>query len=124
MGGNDVQHCKVDCIMQEWTWYINLSFRKVESGGMIRIGFEPSSGSWSYVARQCMTVDNSKATMNLGRIHSSKRSVNSLEKGVILHEFGHALGLLHEHQSPSRAVALTFNEPGKCEYKDGARKLI
>jgi Astacin (Peptidase family M12A) len=34
-------------------------------------------------------------------------------RGVILHEFGHTLGLLHEHQSPVRGKKITLKEKRK-----------
>ncbi|KAK7685783.1 hypothetical protein QCA50_011129 [Cerrena zonata] len=116
MGGRSSQHYKVDFIAQEWTWYTNIRFRKIKSDGMIRISFDPSSGSWSYVGRQCEKVDGNDATMNLGSINPTTMAPSLNEKGVILHEFGHALGLLHEHQSPSRSGVLTLNEMATKQY--------
>jgi hypothetical protein len=40
-------------------------------------------------------VDKTKATMNLGWI-TDYEGISDDERGVILHEFGHCLGLLHE----------------------------
>lgn len=54
----------------------------------IRVGFDPNDGAWSYLGTDC----NGKwKTMNLGFI----------DQGTVLHEFGHALGLIHEHQNPA-----------------------
>jgi len=55
----------------------------------IRIGFDSNDDAWS-----CIGTDSSNKwkTMNLGFI----------DRGTVLHEFGHALGLIHEHQSPAR----------------------
>jgi hypothetical protein len=47
--------------------------------------------------------------MNFGWIGDND-VISDSEKGVILHEFGHALGLVHEHQSPAREGKLTFVE--------------
>jgi hypothetical protein len=39
--------------------------------------------------------------MNLGWVDGHSSRLTREERAVILHEFGHALGLLHEHQSPA-----------------------
>jgi hypothetical protein len=38
-------------------------------------------------------------------------------RAVTLHEFGHALGLIHEHQSP--AAAIPWNKPAVYDYYAG-----
>jgi hypothetical protein len=55
----------------------------------IRISFE-DSGSWSLVGTDCLN-EKKEPTMNFGWIDVS----------TICHEFGHALGMIHEHQSPN-----------------------
>lgn len=56
----------------------------------IRIKFdEASSGSWSIIGATARTEASDMWTMNLGWICA----------GTILHEFGHALGMAHEHQN-------------------------
>lgn len=51
--------------------------------------------------------------MNLGWVeNTTTTAMGGYEKGTILHEFGHALGLLHELQSPARTNVLTLNEEG------------
>lgn len=37
-------------------------------------------------------------------------SGNFIEGGVVIHEFGHALGMIHEHQSPSSTLEFNKNE--------------
>ena len=64
----------------------------------IRIWFVQGDGSWSTVGTTCRQVPRGQATMNFGWI-----GVDSDEeelRSVVLHEFGHALGLIHEHQNP------------------------
>ena len=68
---------------------------------MIRITFDPTLGNWSYVGALTSSVSPSAATMNLGWVLDSTTD-QPFEKGVILHEFGHALGLTHEHSLSTR----------------------
>jgi len=57
----------------------------------IRISFDPNSGAWSLVGTDCLTnKDKKTATMNLGWF----------DVPTTLHEFCHALGMIHEHQNP------------------------
>lgn len=80
---------------QDWTKYANVEFTYPSSGPYdIRISFLPSSGAWSYVGTDCKSIAQSKATMNLGW----------MGKDVVQHEFGHALGLYHEHQNPEGGI--------------------
>ena len=81
---------------------LSFSFRKNTNNTLIRISFE-GKGNWSTVGTTCrFNNDNSRPTMNLGGL-SSKVS-NEYIQGVVLHEFGHVLGLLHEHQSPASPI--------------------
>ena len=73
-----------------WSQYADIRFERTYFifFSDIRIGFDSSDGAWSYIGTDC---SNKWKTMNLGFI----------DQGTVLHEFGHALGLIHEHQSPA-----------------------
>lgn len=60
--------------------------------------------------------------MNLQGIDDQTEILEDREKATVLHEFGHAIGLLHEHQSPSRIGEFTLNEKGMHHIY--ARKLF
>ena len=61
----------------------------------IRIRFDPNDGAWSYIGTDCRNIAANDPTMNLG----------FLDGGTAAHEFGHAIGLAHEHQSPFGGIA-------------------
>jgi hypothetical protein len=111
--GNTIQQNKVKTVVQEWEKYANVKFTFVATGkATIRITFDTTSGSWSYVGNEVALIKPNEATMNLGWIGSSSTTITADEKGVILHEFGHTLGLMHEHQSPVRGGTITLKESG------------
>lgn len=68
----------------------------------VRISFTPGLGSWSYLGTQAQQVHGAEPTMNFGWItpHSDQQTLRQ----VVLHEFGHAIGLVHEHQNPSGPI--------------------
>lgn len=102
-GGNEIQRQKVRAAIPEWTWYANVTFKEVgrNDSAHIKITFDPSDGSWSVIGNDSTKEDDDVATMNLGWVKANNKNLPKEERGVILHEFGHALGLLHEHQSPA-----------------------
>jgi serralysin len=86
----------------------NLELRFVESGPAdIRIAFLPGKGSWSYLGTYCKQIPADKPTMNYGWLKPDSDD-DELQR-VVLHEFGHALGLIHEHQNPEGGIS--WNEP-------------
>ena len=78
-----------------WAQVANLKFDfNNASDAEIRITFDPNDGAWSYVGTDCRGIPLNEATMNLG----------FLDGGTAAHEFGHAIGLAHEHQNPAGGI--------------------
>ena len=79
----------------EWQKVANVTFTQVTTGDAdIRVTFNAGGGAWSYVGTDVRSIPQSTATMNLGWL--------SLD--AYLHEIGHTLGLLHEHQNPTTPI--------------------
>jgi len=72
----------------------------------VRISFA-SSGSWSVIGTTCKNVPKDEPTMNFGWL--TPDVADDEARRVILHEFGHALGLIHEHQNPFGSI--NWNKP-------------
>ena len=91
---------------------VNLNLKFVDSNpedADIRISFKDAGASWSDVgtdsvknsSKNCGPVkDCVKPSMNLGWF----------DVGTYIHEFGHALGMVHEHQNP-RGIQIDWNVP-------------
>lgn len=91
---------KVAAIAKEWEAITNLTLDFITSGAAeIRISFAEQGFSWSTVGTDALTVSSSKATMNYGWLEPNT-SLREYQR-VVRHEFGHALGMIHEHQNPA-----------------------
>ncbi|KAF9530520.1 hypothetical protein CPB83DRAFT_882060 [Crepidotus variabilis] len=112
------RQAKVATVIQEWEKYANIKFVPAPKGsaGIIRITFDRDSGSWSYVGKENLDISDKLPTMNLGWVYGESTRISDDERGVILHEFGHALGLMHEHQSPTRGEKITLKEDAVIEF--------
>lgn len=124
--GNPVVSTLIREVASEWSNYssVKLDFGPAPrgynclspQGGFheIRVGFR-SKGYWSYLGTDSETrLDPLQPSMNLEQFNLTysegrftpqnvRGSAKPRHRAVILHEFGHALGLLHEHQNPALA---------------------
>lgn len=100
-GGAKMQK-RVEAIAHEWERHANLRFKFVGSGeAEIRISFFADAGSWSAVGRDALNLSYfplHQPTMNYGWLRDD--TDDDEYSRVVLHEFGHAIGCIHEHQSP------------------------
>lgn len=99
LDGSAALQRRVRAFAEEWTQHANLTFEWVEIDAEVRITFN-RGGSWSYIGTDCKRV--SGATMQFGWL-SDNSSEDELRR-VVLHEFGHMLGLGHEHKSPDADI--------------------
>ncbi|CAL9649224.1 hypothetical protein SUDANB176_06567 [Streptomyces sp. enrichment culture] len=101
-GGAKEQQDVVRECFEEWRGLgIGLTFTEVRdrSEAELRIGFQLGDGSWSAVGREALRVGVHERTMNFGWDLTAPG-----ERATALHQIGHALGMLHEHQSPYAGI--------------------
>ena len=114
--GSNADIAAVDTAFETWAALgICLSFHKVAQPGdaMVRIGFDPGDGSWSYVGRDVLNVkEPAQRTMNFGWALTTPYG-----RDTALHEIGHTLGLEHEHQNPNAGI--TWNTQAVNAYFSG-----
>jgi hypothetical protein len=67
----------------------------------VRISFE-DVGSWSYLGVDALGIRDDLPTMNYGWL-APEVSDREYER-VVIHEFGHAFGAIHEHQHPDQGI--------------------
>lgn len=100
---------KIICAANQWLRYINLRFDFVEGKqGDIRIATENNKNS-SVPGTSALRVDPDLPTMNLG----VKPEHEDFEV-IVIHEFGHALGAMHEHQHPHADIP--WDKPAVYEF--------
>jgi serralysin len=94
---------KVAFYAQQWTQYANITFLfDNRADAEIRITFQRDIGTWSYVGTDALDISPDQPTMNYDDLIAN--SSDYAFSYYVLHEFGHALGLVHEHQSPKAGI--------------------
>lgn len=78
-----------------WMDYANLTlqFGASPAASELRVSFR-QQGAWSYIGTDALSIPANQPTINFG----------FLQEGTVEHEFGHALGCIHEHQQPSSEI--------------------
>jgi hypothetical protein len=95
IGGSAAQRATAREQALWWTAHANLTFVFGDApDAEIRVGFDANDGAWSYVGTDNRGIPFDQPTMNLG----------FLDGGTAGHEFGHAIGLAHEHQNPAGGI--------------------
>lgn len=107
---------KVKKYAKVWSEHANIRFDFVDDpDAEIRISFEADPGSWSAVGTDALLTEwfpPGTPTMNFGWL--TPDSDEEEYSRVVTHEFGHALGCIHEHQGPSANIR--WNKPVVYRY--------
>jgi hypothetical protein len=119
LDGSPTQRQKVREHATSWSKYCNITFDFSESpDAEVRVSFVADPGSWSAVGTDCLLTEEFKPdqpTMNFGWLRDDTDDVEY--RRVVVHEFGHALGAIHEHQSPKGGIQ--WNLPAVYAYFSG-----
>lgn len=93
--GTDEQKNNVINWAGEWSKYANLffNFGSNDEDAEIQVKFQPV-GNWSLVGTKSRLYKPNGCTLN----------IQELYQGTVLHEFGHAIGMQHEQQSPDKSI--------------------
>ncbi len=104
---------KVQEIANEWSVYANINFNfNNDPNADIQINFDNSNQSWSYLGTYCRNIASGVPTMNFGWL--TDNTLPQELSRTILHEFGHALGMIHEQSSPKQNIS--WNKPAVYAY--------
>lgn len=120
LGGNPELQKKVADVAQQWTQFANIHFEFGDDpAAEIRVAFMQGKGSWSYMGTDALDIAAGEPTMNFGWLTIASKDEEISR--VVLHEFGHALGAIHEHQHPE--VGFKWNVQAVLEYYMGPPNL-
>lgn len=119
LNGNNFVQSKVKQYAKEWEKYANLKFEFVSSSSSanIKITFREGQyandgGSWSYLGTDSNSFPRS---MHFGWFNDNTSDAEFSR--TTIHEFGHALGLIHEHQNP--VAGINWDKDAVYEYYAG-----
>ena len=112
LDGSPNQQKKVEAKAHIWEQHANITFKFVTTDpAEVRISFLADPGSWSAVGTDALNstyYPRHQPTMNFGWLKDD--TADEEYNRIVLHEFGHALGAIHEHQSPGANIKWNTDE--------------
>ena len=142
-GGKEWQQVWVKkVILEQFSPYCKQRFDFVSNNKQadIRITFDPNGGAWSNLGNDAMLIPSSEPTMNLGWLDppgtrtqsgtfiwngktytvpaGEPRNSGFTNGSTVMHEFGHVMGMIHEHQNP-KDNKIQWNETAVYNYFGG-----
>ena len=113
LDGDPNVHARVEPFARQWCGYANIDIQFIKSGDAeIRVSYLLDNRSWSHLGTDALAQPQNRHTMHFGWL--TPATPDEEYSRTVIHEFGHALGLVHEHQSP--AVTIKWNKPVVYQY--------
>lgn len=110
MGGTAASRKFVTTAAETLAQHANLKFAFTTnlSESELRVAFNRQAGAWSYIGTDALGIPKDKPTINLGWD----------DQATATHELCHAIGMIHEHQSP--AAGIPWNLAAVYRYYGGS----
>ena len=139
-GGDTRLHRDIATAVTEWTQFANLTFdfginpatgsyrswSKSDTNftADIRVSFD-QTGYYSHVGNDSINRDVARPGEESLNLEGFDQQLPDDWKAVALHEFGHAIGFEHEHQSPIAPCDFRYNDdPGYVQTRDSFGQFI
>ena len=106
--GMSIQEAVKKVVLERIIPLVNLDIKFVDDPNQanVRVSFDPNGGAWSLVGTDHLDEkDPKKPTINLGWF----------DVPTTIHEFGHMIGMIHEHQNP-KGENIKWNEAKVVEW--------